>query len=125
MKVTPIKDYKTEGTETITLSLTGSNFGGEQWNNKSISVEIADTSTPPTYKLSASAMEIDEGNSVTITLTTTNVDGGTEVSYVLTNNEEVGVESNVGKFTIGSNGTASVTFAQLKIICWKEKKYFH
>ena len=80
---------------------------------KQISVTIVDSSTPPTYTLEASALEVDEGDSVTTTLKTTNVPIGTEVTYVLTNIEDLGVEKPLGTFTIGNDKTASVTFAPI------------
>jgi len=92
LKITPQEDYQIEGTEILTLTLIDSSINGEQWRNTSVSVTIVDSSTPPTYTLESSALEVDEGDSVTITLKTTNVPIGTEVTYVLTNIEDLGVE---------------------------------
>ena len=55
----PIEDFKTEGTETLTLELISSSIGGNQWQNNRISVEIKDTSVPPVYELVTSSLEID------------------------------------------------------------------
>ena len=68
---------------------------------------------PPTYELSASSLSVNEGESVTITLSTTNVDEDVEVTYVLTNIEDLGIEKSLGTFKILANGTASVTFAPI------------
>ena len=97
LKITPHEDYQIEGTEILTLTLINSSINGEQWRNKSVSVTIVDSSTPPTYTLEASALEVDEGDSVTITLKTTNVPIGTEVTYVLTN-RRLGSRKTVGTF---------------------------
>ena len=110
LKLTPHEDYKIEGTETITLSLIDSNFGGTQWKDKSISVEIIDSSRPSTYTLESSKASVNEGENVTITLKTTNVLVGTEVTYVLTNPSALGLSSYSGVFVIDSSRTASVTF---------------
>ena len=91
LKITPNKDYQTEGVETLTFTLISSNFGGTQWQDKSVSIQINDTTRPPTYQLVASKASIDEGDPITITLKTTNVDEGVEVSYVLTNILDLGV----------------------------------
>ena len=64
LKITPHEDYQIEGTEILTLTLIDSSINGEQWRNKSVSVTIVDSSTPPTYTLEAYALEVDEGDSV-------------------------------------------------------------
>ena len=95
-------DNTTEGTETITLTL--DNTG------ESVDVDINDTSTTPapTYTLTTDESDLDEGDSATITLSTTNVSDGTNVPYTIT-----GVDSNdidvslTGNFSITSN-TASL-----------------
>ena len=110
----PIEDYKTEGTETLILELISSSIGGNQWQNNRISVEIRDTSVPPVYELTSSSSEIEEGSEVTITLRTVNVPSGTDVSYVVTNRDDIGVLDLVGSFTIGEDGTASVSFVPIE-----------
>ena len=104
------EDYQTEsGEQIIEINLTNSNFGGEQWKNKNVSIQIVDTSQPPTYELTASAMDVDEDEPVTITLSTTNVKEGTKVTYTITNSEDLGLENADGEFVVNANGTASVT----------------
>lgn len=65
----------------------------------------------PTYTLSSSASTVQEGGSFTITLTTTNVDNGTQVAYTLSGAAfgDTDAPATVGNFTINNN-TASVTF---------------
>lgn len=106
---TVARDRITEGEETFTLSLDN----GED----SINVTINDTSLTPTYALATTAETINEGQSVTITLTTTNVDPGELVPYTITGTGitagELGLASLTGNFTIA--GTYSSGSATLEI----------
>ena len=92
-------DAATEGLETMTIALDN----GES----SVNVNINDTSVAGTvsYTLSSSAAAVDEGDSVTITLTTTNVDDATTAAYTITGvtSADIGGESLTGNFTINSN----------------------
>ena len=69
------------------------------------------TPTTPTYALSRSSATVNEGGTVTITLTTTNVDNGTVVPYTITGTgitaNDLGLGSLAGSFTINTN-TASL-----------------
>jgi len=96
-------DATTEGAETLTLALDN--------GLASSAVTIGDTSLDPTYTLSADNTTINEGASVVITLTTTDVPDATNIAYTVT-----GVDANdltagtlTGNFTIASN-TATATF---------------
>lgn len=66
---------------------------------------------PVTYEVTASETAVDEGASVTFTLTTENLAAGTEVDYSISGVDEVdlGGDSLSGTLTIGADGTASVT----------------
>jgi hypothetical protein len=66
----------------------------------------------PTYALGRSSSSVNEGSSVTITLTTTNVDNGTLVPYTITgvNSADINSASLTGNFTISSN-TAQVVIS--------------
>lgn len=67
--------------------------------------------THPTFALSKNVLEVDEGESFTITLTTTNVADSTTIPYTITGlqSEDIdGVDLN-GIFTV-INNTASLTF---------------
>ena len=92
-------DAATEGLETMTIALDN----GES----SVNVNINDTSVAGTvsYTLSSSAAAVDEGDSVTITLTTTNVDDATTAAYTITGvtSADIGGESLTGNFTVNSN----------------------
>ena len=90
-----------------------SNFGGTQYEGVNISVEIVDTSRPPTYELSSTSLAIDGGDSVTITLTTTNVDENVKVAYVLTNIVDLGIVDPSGSFTIDYTGKSSISFTPI------------
>jgi len=65
----------------------------------------------PTYALGRSSATVNEGGSVTITLTTTNVSNGTAVPYTITGTGitagDLGLGSLTGSFTVSSN-TASL-----------------
>jgi len=70
-----------------------------------------DLSEPePTYSIEKSVSSVDEGASVTFTLTTTNVANGTEVPYTITGISAADITSGTltGNFTINNN-TATVT----------------
>lgn len=99
------EDLASEGLESLTLSLDN----GEA----TTVVSIVDTSQAPsaTYELSADETTIDEGDSVQITLTTTNVNDGTSVPYVITgiSSSDLSVGSISGSFVVNSN-TASLSF---------------
>lgn len=94
-------DLLTEGTETLTLTAEG----------RLASVTINDISTtPPTYTLTSSVASVNEGGSVTFTMTTTDVSNGTLVPYKITgvSSADIGGVSLTGNFIINNN-TASVT----------------
>ena len=95
-------DFATEGNETLTLSLDNS--------AASISVTIVDTSLLPTYSLSRSVASVTEGDSFTITLTTTNLPNGTTVPYTITgvDSSDINNASLTGNFTISSNSASLV-----------------
>ena len=65
----------------------------------------------PTYALSASSNAINEGSSVTVTLTTTNVIDGTQVGYTITGVDSADVNVPLtGSFTVNSNSaTLAIT----------------
>ena len=73
---------------------------------------------PPTYALSRSATSVDEGGTVTVTLTTTQVAAGTRIAWSLA--PQLGIEiadlgsgNTNGAFTIDDQGRASVSFTLL------------
>ena len=71
------------------------------------------TPTPsPTYQLDRSSATVDEGSSVTIILTTTNINDGSNIPYTITGTgitaADLGLSTLTGSFTVNSN-TASLT----------------
>ena len=52
----------------------------------------------PTYELSSSATQVDEGQQFTISLNTTNVPEGTQVPYTLSGDSGVSIDDLKGKF---------------------------
>jgi subtilisin family serine protease/plastocyanin len=98
-------DATAEGSETLVLTL--SNL------EDSISITINDTSVPgdPTFALSADQTSINEGDTVIITLTTTNVTDGTIYPYTVTGIDasDLDAGSITGNFTVSANSD-SITF---------------
>ena len=105
LPITISNDALTEGSETLTLTL-------DNLNVLPISVDINDTSQTRTYTLTNNATggSVNEGGSVTFTLTTTNVANGTTVPYTITgvNAADIGGAALTGNFTVNSNA-ASLT----------------
>lgn len=75
-----------------------------------ISVQAEPEVQSPTYSLSSSQSTVDEGQSFTITLDTTNVANGTNVPYTITgvSSADIGGVSLTGVFTI-LNNSATIT----------------
>ena len=96
-------DATTEGNETFLMSVDS--------GNSTHSVTVIDSSKTATYSLSRSAASRNEGQSVTITLTTTNVLNGTNVSYTVggISAGDLSSGSLSGNFTINNN-SASTSF---------------
>ena len=65
----------------------------------------------PTYSLATNVTTVNEGGSITVTLTTTKLDTGASVPYTITGVtlSDVLLDSLAGEFTIGSNGKATLT----------------
>ena len=85
-----------------------------QWGANTEDQEAND----PTYALSSTATSINEGQSFTVTLTTTNVPDGTNVPYTITgvSSADIGGVSLTGNFTVLSNQatlTVNVTADEL------------
>lgn len=101
-------DATTEGTENMTLALDNGLASADV-------VVVTDTSLDPTYTLSADNTTIDEGDTVTITLTTTEIADGTDFAYTVTgvDADDLSAGSLTGNITINSNtGTAVFTLAE-------------
>ncbi len=66
--------------------------------------------TTPTYALARSSATVNEGGTVTITLTTTNVSNGTAVPYTITGTGitagDLGLGSLTGSFVVNSNSSS-------------------
>lgn len=107
--ITLVADAVTEGPETLRLALNG--------NLAQADVTVNDTSTtpppPPTFALAASTASVDEGSSVVITLTTTNLAAGVSVTYSLsgTGLTAADVVGGVltGVFTVDAQGIGTTT----------------
>jgi len=97
-----VADSLTEGAETLTVTAGGT----------SVSTTINDTSTTPvpTYALSSSSASVNEGATVTFTLTTTNVAPGTLIPYTLSgvNAADVLGSALSGNAVVNSSGNATI-----------------
>lgn len=96
-------DQLTEGSETLTLTLDN--------GKSSTAIVLVDTSRTKTYALAANPTSVNEGTSVSITLTTENVSDGTELPYTITgiNGADLTAGSLTGSFIVTA-GTASTSF---------------
>ena len=100
------EDLSTEGTQIFTLALDSA--------AATLSIVINDTSvTPPgqpTYNLSSNSMIVNEGQSFTVTLVTTNVTDNTLIPYTITGIGSSDISENLtGNFTVNNN-IATATF---------------
>jgi len=92
-------DNTTEGVETLVLTLDN--------NEASTSIQIADSSTTPAINLTLTTdkTSVNEGGTFTITLTTGNIDAGTEIDYEITGvtSEDINGVALTGIFTVGQD----------------------
>ena len=92
-------DQLTEGTETLTLKV----------GSATRSVSISDTSKTPTYVITSTAQNYNEGASASFTLSTTNLATGTQVPYTLSGIASTDTTSDLtGQLSIGSDGRATL-----------------
>ena len=72
---------------------------------------IQDDDVTPTYTLTANASSVDEGQSFTITLQTTNLVNGTIIPYTITGVEsaDIGGELLTGNFIVGTSMVKTFT----------------
>ncbi len=98
------EDFITEGEETLTLTLDN----GED----NIGVIINDTSLTPIYTLSSDVTNVDEGQVLTISLLTENVNNGTVVPYTITGvtSDDIDGASLTGSFVVSETGDFPYTF---------------
>jgi hypothetical protein len=78
------EDYTTEGSETLTVSIAANSIVGT--DGVAGSVQLLDTSTQPALVLTVNKAEVDEGSTVVVTFSGTNIPSGTPVTWSLTQN---------------------------------------
>lgn len=95
-------DATTEGAENLVFSLDN----GED----AITIPINDTSLNPTYSITASSSSVNEGETFSVNLVTTDVSNGTEVGYTISgvSSADINDASLTGNFVVQSN-TASLS----------------
>ena len=98
------EDALTEGEETLTLTLDN--------GKDNISVILNDTSLTPIYTLSSDVTNVDEGQVLTISLLTENVNTGTVVPYTITGvtSDDIGGVSLTGNFVVSETGDFPYSF---------------
>ena len=100
---TIIKDVKTEGSETLTMTLLGT------VPLVSNSVFITDTSLDPTYKLFSNVNVVEEGKSVKFYVQTTEVQNGVVIPYNITGIDPLDVYGSLQRtFTVNNHYAESV-----------------
>ena len=84
-------------------------FGNTKIQGKAF-FDLSESAPEPTYSIEKSVSSVDEGASVTFTLTTTNVANGTSVPYTITGISAADITSGslTGNFTVNNN-SATVT----------------
>ena len=95
VSVTLKEDVRTERKELMILNLSG--------RSEKVEVKINDTSTSPTYTLSSDKEIVNPNQTITFTLTTTNVPDGTSVPYEFTNLKSADVSTD-SSTPLDSNG---------------------
>ena len=106
--VTLASDAATEGGETLRMTI-GSNLAHRD-------VTVNDTSTAPlqpTYALAASAATVNEGSTVSFTLTTTHLAAGTVINYALSGitADDLASGTLTGSFIVNDQGLGTIMVA--------------
>ena len=98
------EDALTEGEETLTLTLDN--------GKDNISVILNDTSLTPIYTLSSDVTNVDEGQVLTISLLTENVNTGTVVPYTITgvSSDDIDGAPLTGNFVVSETGDFPYSF---------------
>lgn len=114
--VTAAADVSTEGTEYFRMKLPTIIQQAPTGSITYVDIGVRDTSQAavvPTYSLTTSPTSIQEGDVFSATLTTTNVPEGTRIAYKITGitSIDLGGTSLTGYFTIGADGTSTITFS--------------
>jgi plastocyanin len=96
LEITVTEDTITEGLETLVISLIGL--------NESIGITINDTSITPTYSITPENTTVDEGASVTMNISTTEIANGTTLYWTVSEPTEFNISS--GSVTVNNNSAA-------------------
>lgn len=106
-------DLTTEGNETFQVELRTGSITGPIVHTSSTVITITDTSTtpPPTYATTINPLTYDEGDTITVNVTTTNVATGTTLFWTANGVEAADFvdNANSGSFTIATANTGSFT----------------
>ena len=99
-------DKKTEGGETLTLTL-------DDYQDSGISIGINDTSIAPELNIVTAKPTYNEGESATFILSTEGIEQGTKVAYTISgiSEEDIDDDALTGQFIVGENGQSIVTIS--------------
>ncbi|NBV88781.1 MAG: hypothetical protein EBR88_04590, partial [Betaproteobacteria bacterium] len=105
LSVPILEDLTTEGMELVTLTVAGQSASGR--------VIDASTTPSPSYSLTASNVEVNEGSTLQFTLATTNVAEGTSIPYTITGVSSADIVGGLltGTAIVGANGRAVISVA--------------
>ena len=103
LSLTLAQDSLTEGNETLTVTLDAAAV--------STSITVVDTSQtpPPTYSLSQTSTSVNEGDSVSFTLITSNLPDGTVVPFVIAPGSGVTTQDFARMYINGASTTVALT----------------
>lgn len=107
-------DSTTEGTEQFVIELRADSTSGPVLATSAPITTVNDTSVPPaspTYSIVPNISSVDEGNSVTFTVSTTNVSNGTVLYWTTT-----GTNINSGDFTTAITGSVTINNGTATIV---------
>jgi len=113
--ITATADSLTEGSQAADFTIAAFDSQGVATGSLAKTITINDTSLDPTYSLNASSPTVNEGGTISITLTTTDVPDFTDVPYTITGGtgfnfaDDISSGAETGNFNIVSN-TDTITF---------------
>lgn len=94
------KDYLTEGTESLTMTVTGPSYG---WTIGTVSANIIDTSTTPTTTITPSKTAVEKGTTIRFDVTIQNAQE-TTIYYVITGSAASKFSAQTGSFLLSAGG---------------------
>ena len=94
------KDYLTEGTEPLTITVTSANYG---WTLGTVNINIIDTSITPVTTITPSATTVEKGTTIRFDVAIQNA-GETTIYYVITGSAASKFSAQSGNFQLSDGG---------------------